>query len=233
MIQKMNQKDQQVMNDLHFSDASVEVRSGGDGGPVCVFGYAALFNTRSREMRTYGGKRFVEEILPGAFTKTDFGDTECRFSHQLFLAASPTLKLGVDERGLWYEYEHDPGDPDHVAVLRKIERRDVKGSSFMFDHPDEEDQIVTKEGGVILRQIKRIKKVFDVGPVVTPAYRATTAFARSLDAQQDAPDAAIDANTAHSSDEPGPTPEPVETEEQKAARALLEARRLDMRRTLI
>lgn len=155
----------------------------GEAGGIVIRGYAALFNTRSREMRTWQGKRFVEEIMPGAFDGADFGDMVCQFQHSRFICGVPTLRYGVDARGLWYEYDHDPADPDHVAVLRKIQRGDAKGSSFMFSEPGEEDQEVTREGSVYLRKIKRITKLYDCGPVIRPAYRATNvnAFARSLD----------------------------------------------------
>ena len=38
------------------------------------------------------------------------------------LCRAPTLRIRVDNVGLYYEYQHDPLDPDHVGVLRKIQR---------------------------------------------------------------------------------------------------------------
>ena len=167
--------------DLFFCEGEIEIRAG-EGGQQTVYGYSALFGKRSRTMRTAKGIEFVEEIEPGAFDTTDFSDLEARFNHKVFLAASPTLQFGVDSRGLHYSYQHDPSDPDHVSVLRKIQRGDVKGSSFEFGRPHDNDQVITEEAGIMVRRVKRIKKVYDVGPVVTPAYPQTTAFARSLDA---------------------------------------------------
>lgn len=175
-----------------YCEENVEVRSldgagMNDSGRLVVRGYAALFNTRSREMKSFKGRRFVEEIAPGAFDNADFKDTECRFQHTRFLAAPPTLRMGVDARGLWYEYDHDPEDPDHVSVLRKIQRGDAKGSSFMFDEPEDADQEVWREGSLMVRRMKRLRKIWDVGPVVRPAYRETgvTASMRSIDAVAD------------------------------------------------
>lgn len=219
-IQNMSNQHQTPASnrDGFFCDEPVEVRSLPDGvvGGCTIRGYAAVFSARSREMRTWRGKRFVEQILPGAFDGCDFGDVECRFQHQRFIAAVPTLRFGVDARGLWYEYDHDPLDPDHVAVLRKIERGDVKGSSLMFEEPDEQDQQVSREGSVTLRTITKIRKVFDVGPVVRPAYRQTTAtaFMRSLDEQPDFSET---------------VPDPVEV----AKREVIERRALEVRRSLI
>lgn len=219
----------QQQNDFHYLPQAVEVRSlpgASEGEPdkITVFGYAALVNTRSREMKTWGGKRFVEEIVPGAFDATDFSDVRCCFEHRDFIASQPTLEFGVDARGLWYRYEHDPADPDHVRVLRKIQRGDVSGSSFMFSYPDDEDQEIIRDGDLVLRKIKRIAKVYDVGPVVTPAYPATSAFARSLDVQEELPGDGGDAGGDGSGDDGGPPDENA---------LAIERRRLEVRRTLI
>ena len=57
---------------LYFDGPEIEIRSAEQGAPVRVFGYSALFNVRSQEMRTNRGKRFVEIILPGAFDNANF-----------------------------------------------------------------------------------------------------------------------------------------------------------------
>ena len=197
-----------------FCGEKVEIRSiEGDSAKVVVRGYAALFGVRSRVIKTESGQSFVEEIMPGAFDNTDFSDVQARFNHKLFLAVVPTLRYGVDERGLWYEYDHDDQDPDHVGTFRKIQRGDAKGSSFMFDEPDSESQIVTRENGMLVRKIRSFSKLWDMGPVVSPAYRQTnvTAFMRSID--------------AGSFDK-------IETPEF-AALKLLERRKLEIRKTLI
>ena len=46
-------------------DLKVSIRSGENDEQV-VFGYAATYNTRSK-MIVENGKRFYEEVLPGAF----------------------------------------------------------------------------------------------------------------------------------------------------------------------
>lgn len=168
-----------------FSPGEIEVRSGEDGQKT-IFGYWAKYGVRSREMRTKRGVRFVEVIDPGAFDSTDFGEVESRFNHEEILAAPPTLKYGFDSVGAWYEIPVDPLDPVHASTLRKIERGDAKGSSFEFDAPGPNDQVITDEGGIKLRRIKRFPKVHEFGPVITPAYSSTSAFVRSLDQQDEA-----------------------------------------------
>lgn len=183
-----------------FNIETPEIRST-EGGPTTIFGYYAVFGVRSQELRTAKGVKFVEIIEPGAFDGCDDSDVECKFNHKIFLAATPTLKLGVDQRGAWYSFEVDPLDPDHMSALRKIQRGEAAGSSFEFDPPGPDDQEVTKEGDIFLRRMKRIKKKWDVGPVIKPAYRQTTAFARSLDAAMSEPE--LPAATAETRDMSG------------------------------
>ncbi len=164
-----------------FTEGCPEIRST-DGGKTVVYGYAALYNTRSRQMTTKKGVKFVEEIMPGAFDSTDFSEVRCLMNHEYrdFLASEPNLRYGMDSRGLWYEYDHDPGDPTHVAALRRIQRRDAKGSSFQFPPLPSDCYTVTREGGVPVRTIKKFPRVLEMGPVYTPAYQGTTTYARSL-----------------------------------------------------
>lgn len=171
----------QNQHEPFYTPGTLEVRSV-EGGKTVVYGYAALFNTRSRVLTTSKGVQFVEEIKPGAFDNTDFSDLVCFFNHEGrdFLAAEPNLRYGVDARGLWYEYDHDPADPTHVSALRRIQRRDAKGSSFQFPPlPPECCEITRAEGGLLLRTVTRFPEVAELGPVITPAYRGTTTHARS------------------------------------------------------
>ena len=182
MSQKQNNQSRTPERPPMYFDAPIEVRAAQQaGGPIRIFGYSALFNVRSREMRTSSGKRFVEVILPGAFDGVNDADCDCRYDHYVFLSSKGNYRSGVDERGRWYEYDHDPNDPDHVSVLAKIRRGECKGSSFMFDEPDVTDQTVTREGPVLVRHIKRFAKMWDEGPVRKPAYRQTTVSVRSID----------------------------------------------------
>ena len=171
-------------NERHplYFEHEIEVRSAETvGAPIRIFGYSALFNVRSREMRTSSGKRFVEVILPGAFDTVNDTDCDCRYDHHVFLASKGNYRTGVDARGRWYEYDHDPNDPDHQSVLAKIRRGECKGSSFMFDEPDVTDQEVEREGPILVRKIKRFARLWDEGPVRKPAYRQTSVSVRSIE----------------------------------------------------
>lgn len=173
--------------DPFFTESEPEIRSI-EGGKTTVFGYAAKFNLPSRQMTTKKGVKFTESIAPGAFDGADFSDVQCCFNHdeRQFLASEPSLKYGVDATGLYYEYEHDPSDPVHVTALRRIQRRDAKGSSFQFPAlPPDCYELRDAGGGIKHRTITKFPRIAEFGPVFTPAYRDTTAFARSLDETAD------------------------------------------------
>jgi len=214
MDEKMENTQMQIDNEPFYTDGCPEIRSIEGGGTV-VYGYAALYNVRSLELVTKKGVKFVEEILPGAFDGTDFRNLKCFFDHDRrdFLASEPTLRYGVDERGLWYEYDHDPADPTHMTALRRIQRRNAQGSSFQFPPLSPDCYTVSKDGGVLLRTISKIPRVVELGPVITPAYRGTTTFARSLDQAVEE--------------------EELETQAEAERRKLIEQRKLQVRATLM
>lgn len=197
-----------------FCDDEVQVRST-EGGVQVVSGYAAVFSSPSR-LITERKRQYTEEIAPGAFDQTDFSDVYCCFDHKEFLASDPTLRFRVDARGLYYEYDHDPEDPAHVSALQKIKRRNAKGSSFTFVEPGPECYTVQQRNGIPHRILHKVPRVIEFGPVILPAYTATTAFARSLDAELDTPEPEPESM-------PAPTPPPTEPD------ALLETRRREAR----
>jgi HK97 family phage prohead protease len=159
-----------------------EIRSF-EGGRTTIFGYWAKFDSRSRVMTTPKGVKFVEEIRPGAFDNTDFSDVQCLFNHDpsRYLSSEPSLRYGVDSTGAWYEFDYDAADPEHVSLLRKLNRSEVKGSSFQFKPLPAHCYSLSMVGGMRLRTITIIPAVVEFGPVIVPAYNSTTAFARSLD----------------------------------------------------
>lgn len=212
--------------DPFFTESEPEIRAT-EGGKTTVFGYAAKFNLHSREMTTKKGVKFTESIAPGAFDGTDFSDVICCFNHdeRQFLASEPSLRYGVDATGLYYEYDHDPLDRGHCDTLQRIRRRDAKGSSFQFPALPANCYELRDMAGIKHRTITRFPRIGEFGPVITPAYRDTTAFARSLDAaafEDDLPFIpAIDPDTYADA--------PTDTQNLLASR-LLDARRLGSER---
>lgn len=148
-----------------------------EGGAAMIRGYGAVFNALSENL---GGWR--EKILPGAFADVLDGDTRGLFNHNpdKILGRTPeTLRLAEDETGLTYEI--DPPDTQYARDLQvSIERGDVDQSSFGFEVDEESWISPSDEEPLPIRVIHKIRKLWDVSPVVFPAYPQTSVAVRSM-----------------------------------------------------
>lgn len=145
-------------------------------GRAAIVGYAAVYNRLSLDL---GG--FREEILPGAFDKIlgrqrGKQDVVALFNHDsnivLGRTSSGTLELSSDDKGLRYVVTPPVSRAD---VLELIQRRDVRGSSFAFTVDAKNESFRTGEDGKAVRQIREVSGLYDVGPVLVPAYPSTSA----------------------------------------------------------
>lgn len=157
------------------ADDELIVESRADGRAAIV-GYAAVYSRLSLDL---GG--FREMIMPGAFDKIlgrERGrqDVVALFNHDsnivLGRASSGTLELSSDDKGLRYVVTPPISRSD---VVELIQRRDVKGSSFAFTVDRSGESFTTDEKGGAVRQIREVSGLYDVGPVLVPAYPATSA----------------------------------------------------------
>lgn len=101
-------------------------------------GYGSVFGASYRVGGRHG---FDEQVLRGAFTKT-LGrrpDVVFRLEHGSLPFArttSGTLTLSQDKIGLRYEASLNADDPEVQAFIPKIERGDMRESSFAFKIPE-------------------------------------------------------------------------------------------------
>ena len=161
---------------LNFEASKLEYRGEGDNKKPYVVGHAAVFNSLSENL---GG--FRELIQANAFDDVLEDDVRALFNHDanLILARtkSGTLNLSVDDQGLRYEFDV-PNTTAGRDLLVSLERGDVSQSSFGFtvaeDNWDED-----KEGRWV-RNITKVKRLYDVSPVVYPAYPTADVAKRSL-----------------------------------------------------
>lgn len=170
--------------ELRHMPGAVELRASETGGPGTLIGYASVFNRLSQNL---GG--FVERVDPDAFNKSlsDGVPVVARFNHKddflLGTTEAGTLVLRKDGTGLQYEVDlPDTSVGRDLAVLAK--RGDVRYSSFAFQTID--DEWGYTEDDFPLRTLRAVK-LMDVAPVVSPAYRDTTAGLRSLAGKLDVP----------------------------------------------
>jgi HK97 family phage prohead protease len=153
--------------------AEVRLAKRADGKTV-IRGHSALFNVFSEMM--WG---FREQIAPGAFSDCIGPDADvCSlFNHEPdnVLGRTPrTLTLSEDNTGLMMET--DPADTQCARdCVTLIDRGDVKGQSFSFsmDYDDNAAETWDYEGDIVTRTIRKISRLWDVGPVTFPAYPTT------------------------------------------------------------
>lgn len=157
-----------------------------DDGSRKITGHAAVFNQLSHDL---GG--FREQISPGAFAKAiESDDVRALFNHDpnviLGRNLAGTLRLAEDARGLAIEI--DPPDTQAARDLMvSMERGDVTQMSFAFSvRPGGQDWADDDEGRVI-RTLKDLR-LYDVSPVVYPAYPQTDVAVRELRAWQESKD---------------------------------------------
>jgi HK97 family phage prohead protease len=161
---------------ITLSDASIEYRDGenGEKRPTIV-GYGAVFNSESRNL---GG--FVETVHPKAFDDilSTNPDVLGLYNHDknklLARSSNGSLKLSVDGYGLRYEMSL-PATRDAEDVATMVKERLVTGSSFAFAvRKNGGDVWSTDDRGMRRREIRSIGLLEDVGPVVRPAYDASS-----------------------------------------------------------
>lgn len=156
-----------------------------------IAGYAIVFDSESRVLCDWGGE-FVETIERTAVTDELIAnaDVKCLFNHnrEALLARSNqgdgTLKLTIDEVGLRYEFEA-PHTIDGDKVLELVRRGDIVGSSFAFScQGDDACRYYEDADGMLHRVVSRITGLYDVSPVIDPAYTATSVEARSWENEE-------------------------------------------------
>lgn len=158
-----------------------------DQQPTRIIGYGSVFNSRSEPL--WG---FREIIKPGAFDDVLGDDVRGLFNHDpnfiLGRSASGTLTVSTDERGLRYDIEAPDTQTIRDLVLAPMLRGDINQSSFAFRVARDGERWYEDEEGVVIREISRFSRLFDVSPVTYPAYTEADSGVRSMKAWQEARD---------------------------------------------
>ena len=131
-----------------------------------ISGYAARVN----QPETYS---YTEVIASGAFDKADLSDVVLRYNHNdsfmvLARTRNNSLKLNVDEKGLYIDATLQDDITDHRNIFNAIKSGLIDKQSFAFVVDEDEYDYDTDT-----RTITKIGKVFDVSVVDQPFYNAT------------------------------------------------------------
>ena len=166
---------------------ATEMRAMSEGDEMSLVGYAAKFNSPSKQMTDKSGISFVETIAPGAFTRAlaANADVRCLFNHDsnrvLGRTKSGTLTLKQDDKGLAFRCMLDSRQQAHRDLHAAVDRGDISECSFAFapNGPDGDDwqDTRTADGWQIVRTLKDVN-LFDVSAVTHPAYNDTSVSAR-------------------------------------------------------
>lgn len=150
-----------------------------------VEGYAIVFNTVSEDIG------FREIIHRGAVTEETIKNSDIyaclNHDEDKILARSKfgkgSLVLEVDPIGLRYLFEA-PRTVWGDELIEHLNRGEINASSFAFtvDKNDPTAEKWTKESdGTLRRDIYKIERLYDVSPVYSPAYNATSCCHRFSD----------------------------------------------------
>jgi len=191
------------MRDICLRAVEFRSTSESDDGRT-LEGYAAVFNTPTR-IDSWEGS-FDEEIAVGAFRKTMKKRTPVlQFDHGRdartgSVPIGSVQELSEDDKGLFVRarlFDNDVVEP----IRQAIEGGAIDGMSFRFQVARDEwrdkdgvkvkdselEQLLWQPGdrGPLKRTILEVDPLFELGPVVFPAYDATSVGVRSMLAQLD------------------------------------------------
>ena len=149
-----------------------------------IQGYAVVFNSESEDMG------FIEIIHPEAITEDTIknSDVFALFNHSddRPLARSKNgeggLSLEIDEKGLKYTFEA-PNTTVGNDLLELVGNGVIDKSSFAFTVPQGGDDWEVKDDKLV-RHIYKINKLYDVSPVLVPAYKATSCASTDYDEEE-------------------------------------------------
>ena len=160
---------------------NVEARAEGESSARVIAGYGAIFNSWSNPIWW-----FKEQVAPGAFEGADFSRCIACFNHDVNTVmarySAGTLKLSVDEKGLYFEFEV-PNTTVGNDLYENIRLGNISQCSFKFIVEEDEWKYALDDSNQLdERIITKISTVLDVSPVVYPAYEDTSLEARSFQA---------------------------------------------------
>ena len=173
-----------IRGKVEFREVTAEQKAAGFIGIIEGF---IPYESDSRELRMNTGKRFVERLSRGTFTKSlaDAGqDVFADVGHNdaaTFARRGVNLDVAETDTGLGYR-ALIPDTTTGRDLQTNVRLGIIDGTSFEFElRGDGESEAWAKRGDVNVRTIKDAI-LHRVNPVTVPAYPETTLNARSVDA---------------------------------------------------
>lgn len=177
---------QGVQKEIRTITAKIELRAVGEGDnkQEVIEGYALKFNKWSDTLGFF--VPFREKIMPGALDGCDMSNVVATFNHDQNMplarntisSGTGSLELSVDGIGLHFRFS--PTNTTYANDLKENIRSNVVNQcSFAFDI-DYDDELADSiewndQDQIYERTINKIKTLYDVSVVTTPAYPDTEA----------------------------------------------------------
>lgn len=160
----------------------VEMRAVGEQDKMIIEGYAITFDQPATH--EYGSWKFTEVIRKGALDNCDMTDVPLRYNHNdtwciMARTRNNSLQLVVDELGLKIIAELIDTQSNR-DIYKSIQEGLIDKMSFAFT-VEEKGDTWTYSSDEDYREVKAIKKLYDVSVVDTPFYDTTSIYARSLE----------------------------------------------------
>jgi HK97 family phage prohead protease len=135
-----------------------------------VKGTAVKFGELSRNLGW-----FREKFDRDAFADVMDSDVVALFNHNMDLilarTISKTLRIYTDDEGLKYEFEAPDTSAGRDLVVN-MKAGNVQHSSFSFQIQDDKWEEDEEDGEI--RTVLKVKRLYDISPVVFPAYPQST-----------------------------------------------------------
>lgn len=153
-----------------------------EGGRIS--GLAIAYGALSEDLG--GFREVIEEGAFDAVLENPSLDVIACFNHDpdqlLGRSRSGTLKLWSDSQGLHYSIEPLPDTELTRSVMEHIRLGNISGSSFAFTANKDGTRIESRADTGTVRYVTKATGLFDVSPVVSPAYSASSVSLRSVQA---------------------------------------------------
>lgn len=149
---------------------------------MIIEGYAITYDQPATHQ--YGNSKFTEVIRKGALDFTDMKDVPLRYNHNdtwaiMARTRNNSLQLIKDDRGLKIIAELIDTQSNR-DIYKSIQEGLIDKMSFAFTVEEKGDNWTYGENETI-REVRNIKRLYDVSVVDTPFYNTTSIYARSFE----------------------------------------------------
>jgi HK97 family phage prohead protease len=153
-----------------------------DENKMLIEGYAIVYDSPATHQS--GNYKFTETIKRGSLDFTDMKDVPLRYNHNddvmiMARTRNNSLQLIKDDKGLLIKAELIDTQSNR-DIYKCIREGLVDKMSFAFTVEDKGDTWTYGDKETV-REVSKIKKLYDVSVVDTPFYDDTSIFARSLE----------------------------------------------------